>query len=257
MKRYFGTTSSTIAGITSAVRTSTGITINETENISLWTRTDIAGFPVKYSGILYKDRAVPLIPGSSNSNTLITTDGLILLVEGTSITVADLFETGNISYASILPADYEHLINFVTNINYQNKRVFIITGRDENNNIKTKYEKVYINSDTTFFESDMDLDLDTDEYGYYSMPSIDFGQGSYKEVTDFYLIKRQFYLFSLPSNTSLYLFDGTSYVLQAKVTGTSSVFWFKDFNSDNSNKLLRFQLKNSETSLDSDFVTIY
>jgi hypothetical protein len=258
MKRYFGTTSSTIASINSVARTLTGITINGTEAISLWTRTeaDINGFPAKYNGIFSKNRQAAVLPGSNTTNTLITTDGLILLIEDTAITVADLFDSGTVQYSLIKPEDYEHLVNFITNFNPQNKRVFLITGRDEDNNFKTKYEKVYINLDQSYFQTDMDLDLPTDEYGYYRMPSIDFGTESIKEVTDFYLIKRQFYLISAPTGTELYLYNGSTYDAKLEIEDTS-IFWFSDFQSDNSDKLLRFKLKNSSEIINTEIITIY
>lgn len=238
MKRYFGTTSSTLAGITSVVRTSTGITINGTENISLWTRSDSTAFPVGYNYIYSKDRQVALLPESTSSNTLITSDGLILVINGTDITVADIFEEGNIPFDNIVPVDYDALLEYASGINPEHKRIFVISGKDGSNNLIVKNNEIYTASGVTYFQTDMDLELTTDSYGYYGITS-----GSFSETTiTFSLVKKQFYLLEAPAGTDMYV-DGS---LKSPISGTN-FYRFDDLDIGLS-KYITFNLRNSSAS---------
>jgi len=239
MKRYFGSISATLAGITSVSRTTTGITINGSEDIALWTRSDIANFPAKYNGILSKTRQVALLPESTDSNTLITKDGLILVINGTNLTVVDLFDSGLIAYDSIIPVDYTILTEYALNINPQHKRVFLISGKDVNNNLLTNNLKIYNDSTTTYFRSDMDLDLETDDYGYYGIANASFVE----QTSTFSLIKKQFYLIKAPAGTELYIDDvKKDPILEDEIVG--NFYWFTDLNIGTS-KYLTFNLRNS------------
>jgi hypothetical protein len=238
MKRYFGTINTTLANITSIVRTNTGITVNGTETISLWTRTNTStNFPVKYNGILSKTRQVALLPESTDSNTLITRDGLILVINGTDLTVSDLFDEGFIDYDTINPSDYDALLEYATGINPEHKRIFTISGRDVNNNFIVKNNKIYTESGVVYFQTDMDLDLETDDYGYYGTES--FSQ----TTTTFSLIKKQFYLLEAPAGTTLYV----SGILKSPISGTQFYF-FSDLDIDNEDKFIEFQLRNDTIS---------
>jgi hypothetical protein len=245
MKRYFGTIATTLADITSVVRTSTGITVNGTENISLWTRTDIANFPVKYNGILSKTRQVDLLPESTSSNTLITKDGLILVINETALTVVDLFDSGIIPYNGIVPVDYTILTNYALNINPEHRRVFLISGKDVSNNLLTKNLKIYNDTTNTYFRTDMDLDLPTDNYGYYEIANASFEE----EVSEFSLIKKQFYLIEAPAGTELFINN----VKKDSIAGTN-FYWFNDLDIG-TYKYITFQLRN--LSINSGTIIIY
>jgi hypothetical protein len=243
MKRYFGSISATLAGITSVIRNQYGILVNGTEQIGieqnpLWNRDDIANFPAKYNGILSKTRQVALLPESTDSNTLITKDGLILVINGTNLTVVDLFDSGIIAYDSIIPVDYTIPTEYALNINPENRRVFLISGKDVSNNLKTKYTKVYSDLDHTYFQTDMDLNLETDDYGYYKI-EID----NFVEETDiFQLIKKQFYLIEAPDETELYINN------IKKNPIADNFYWFNNLDIDNEDKYITFQLRNSSVS---------
>jgi hypothetical protein len=254
MKRYFGTIDTALGNISSVVRNQYGILItnlqNETEQIGtedipLWDRSDIANFPVKYNGILTTTRQVALLPESTSLNTLITKDGLILVINGTALTVTDLFDNGIIPYDGIVPVDYTILTYYALNINPQHKRVFSISGKDGNNNLLTKYLKIYNEGTKTYFQTDMDLDLQTDNYGYYGIETESFVE----EVSEFNLIKKQFYLIEAPAGTTVF------YKGAAKNPVTDNFYWFNDLDIDSTDNYITFQLRNS--SVTSGTIIIY
>ena len=208
MKRYFGTTATSLASITSAVRTSTGININGTEDISLWTRSDTGNFPSKYSGVLTKSRRVELLPESTDSNTLITTDGLILVVEGTTVTVADLFEPEGGLYDDISPDDYQLILARVTNNEAPDKKILAGFG-DGVNPLKFLNTFVYSESGTTHFYSQMDYPLATDEYGLYTVPDAQWAS-TYREVASVSVLKKPFLYVRGPLGMSVSFESGTN-----------------------------------------------
>jgi hypothetical protein len=186
------------------------------------------------------ERSIAIIPNSTTSNTLITNDGIIVVYRNTNlIEVVDLFESGLIAYDSIIPIDYTILTEYALNINPQHKRIFLISGKDVNNNLLTNNLKIYNDSTTTYFRSDMDLDLETDDYGYYGIANASFVE----QTSTFSLIKKQFYLIKAPAGTELYIDDvKKDPILEDEIVG--NFYWFTDLNIGTS-KYLTFNLRNS------------
>jgi hypothetical protein len=187
---------------------------------------------------LYVNRAVGLIPNSIIENTLITNDGIIVVYRATdTIEVVDLFEGGNIVYGDIEPQDYLILTNYITGINPMHQRVFIISGND-GTHLETKYQKVYSDSNHTYFKTDMDLDLETDDYGHYKIAT-----GSFVEKTNvFQLIKKQFYLIKVPAGVTVQYPSGTNLTSVG-----SDIYWFTDLDIG-ADKFLEIKLAGAATS---------
>ncbi len=232
MKRYFGTTATSFASITSVSRTSTGITINGTEAISLWTRSDTANFPAKYNGVLTTSRRVSLLPESTASNTLITTDGLIIVVEGTTVTVADLFEPEGGLYTGINPTDYAVIADRITNNESPDIKVLAGFG-DGVNPLKFLNTFVYSESGTTHFSSQMDYPLPTDEYGFYTVSDA-LWASTYDEVTSVSVLKKPFLYVKGPTDLAVSFESGTntegvslSDVVYTSEDGTQKIYRLK------------------------------
>jgi len=118
-----------------------------------------------------RGRKVDILPESSSSNTIITNDGLILVLMDTSTAIlVDMFEIGTATYESVDPVDYQLLINHIT-ADPIKKRTFICYK--ENTTLVSDNTLIRQEGLDTYFYSEMDYpDLPTDEYGYYKAPTI-------------------------------------------------------------------------------------
>jgi predicted house-cleaning noncanonical NTP pyrophosphatase (MazG superfamily) len=182
MKRYILNLSdsppvTSINGIISIKRntnvTTKGLLVNNTHYaISDWT---LRILPTDYNDVEFyiRNRAVSVISGSINENTLITNDGLVTVYRDANIIeVFDLFDQplDEEIYENIDPNGYEQLSYYNEIVNPINKRIFIVTG-DGTSGIpgilSTKNSLRFIDSVGYHFESNLDYPLTLDGYGYY------------------------------------------------------------------------------------------
>jgi len=256
MKRYFGAASTAISSIFSVIRTTTGISINNgAESVTLWNRTtqDINRFPSKYNYVLSKDRPVAVIPGSTSSNTLITSDGLILVLKDGVMTVSDLFESESDTYDSIDPSDYEVITDRITNYNAPDIKVLAGFG-DGTNPLKFLNSFIFSESGVTHFSSQLDYPLAADEYGFYTV-SDSLWNSDYREVTTASILKKPFLYVRGPADMVVSFESGTntegislSDVLYTSLDGTEKVYRLKFLSISDSDKFLSLRFTTAQNN---------
>jgi hypothetical protein len=240
---------------------SRGVLVNSTHLvISDWssrTDIDVNNSKAKYSSITYKgNRQAHILPESTASNTVITSDGLVGVVYSVGgsnyISVIDLYDKGNFDYDEITPGanDYEALQSYVLGDNPEHKRVFIYNrGEDEEEYLSVNNTLVYQKAGNSYFLSQMDYTLITDIYGHYIVKT-DYEEeenweNDYSTVTEFQFFKKQFFVVSGPSDLKLYIDDSE---VSPYVEGTN-IYYFSDLNiyndSGTDNRFLRFKLKSA------------
>jgi hypothetical protein len=259
MKKYTINVQSTalatlnVADITLFTRTTTGVNINET-SVSLTGWDDERNYTLlnKYSTLLYKGtKRVPLLPESEISNTFMTSNGLVgVFYTGTNgsdryLTVLDLFDSGNFPYSGILPVDGSILEEYILDLNPEYKRIFVASKTGSTDFFEVNNQKIYEESGFSYFLSNLDYNLPTDDYGYYKILSTLWS--TYETTEEFSLLKKQFYLIEGPSDLEVYYFNGANYVLKAPVEVGTQLYWFPnlaiEINSDNN--LLKLKLKSA------------
>jgi hypothetical protein len=246
--------------VTSFQRSSLGVDINGTAinmtpegwsiDSSLLTKLN------RYGTLLYAGtKKVPLLPESETSNTFMTSNGLIgvFYTRGSNkyLTILDLFDNGNFPYNEIIPIDGSILEEYVLDINPEYKRIFVAYKEGENDFFKTANQKVYEELTFSYFQSQMDFNLPTDDYGYYKILTSSF----LGETEEFSFFKKQFYLIEGPADLVVYYFDGTNYVVKAPVEAGTNLYWFPNLAIDSDNNIIKFKFK-SETS-NYDTIIVY
>lgn len=142
----------------------------------------------------YINKAIPNIPYSTNANTIITSDGLALVIRNeNSYLLADLFEDSNKEFHDIIlsPGDVGMLNNYPTN-NIIHHRFFVCSGKNVNtisfgNDLIAEFDnKKYYMSQSDLDEVMVDI-MDDTENPYYLFENIG-------DTTDFIRIPaRQYY----------------------------------------------------------------
>jgi hypothetical protein len=229
-------------------QTTKGVLLNSTHiEVADWSSRT---FPNNYNdpALYITGRSVPLIPESTSSNTLITNDGLVAvfyqLPTGTYyMSLFDLFDTGTVVYNDITPQDYSALVSYLTSNNPEHKSIFIVyknaPGAAEN--FRTKNVAIYSDGEgSTYFASDMDTGLETDQYGHHKVSS-----SSFQEDTDeFTFLKKQFFVVEGPSVTAS--IDNFGSTLTAVLeSGNKKAYWFKDTGITGENDLLALKFRSS------------
>lgn len=238
----------TSTAITSLARYSGGVVING-QNIALtgWASArDLSKF--NYGGILYnKTRQISMIPESTSSNTVITRDGLVAVFYQVSsvnyVSVVDLFDTGLTDYDAIQPEDYAALLSYLTATNPIHKRVFVAYKAGSGDNFKTANLLVYKSGGFSYFASDMDTGLPTDDYGYHKI-----ADASFEAETDaFTFLRKQFLVVDGPSVTAST--DGFLTTLTPLLTdGDRKVYWFKDAGISGEDDLIELNFRSSSSN---------
>jgi hypothetical protein len=256
MKRYFGAASTAISSIFSVLRTTTGISINNgAESVTLWERTtqDIDRFPSKYNYVLSRERSVALMPGSTSSNTLITSDGLILVLKDGVLAVSDLFESESDTYDSIDPSDYEVITDRITNYNAPDIKVLAGFG-DGTDPLKFLNSFVYSESGVTHFSSQLDYSLPADEYGFYTV-SDSLWVSDYREVTTIPILKKPFLYVKGPADLVVSFESGTntesislSDVPYTSLDETEKIYRLKFLSISDSDKFLSLKFTTAQTN---------
>jgi hypothetical protein len=262
MKKYTidisltGLSTLTASNVTSFQRSSVGVDIN---GIALilpgWDSERSYTLLNRYNNlnnvnVLYKGtKRVNLLPESIESNTFMTTNGLVgvFYTSGSNkfLTVLDLFDTGNFPYSEIIPIDGSILEEYVTDLNPEYKKVFVASKDGEEDYFEINNQKIYEESEFSYFLSNLDYNLPTDDYGYYKIASVSWS--TYETTEEFSLLKKQFYLIEGPADLEVYYYNGTSYVLKTPVEVGTQLYWFPnlaiEINSDNN--LLKLKLKSA------------
>jgi hypothetical protein len=257
MKKYTANVQSTalatlnVADITSFTRTTTGVSINSTAvTLTGWDADRDYELLNKYSTILYKgNKKVNLLPESEILNTFITSNGLVGVFYVRSLnkylTVLDLFDTGNFPYSEIVPVDNSILEEYVMDLNPEYKRVFVASKTGASDFFEINNQKIYEESGFSYFLSNMDYNLPTDDYGYYKIASSSWP--IYETTEEFSLLKKQFYLIEGPADLEVYYYNGTSYILKAPIEVGTQLYWFPNLaiETDSDNNLLKLKLKSA------------
>jgi hypothetical protein len=256
MKKYTASLAATSPAITtsttiiSLARYSGGVVING-QNVALtgWiSDRDLSKF--NYGGILYnKTRQISMIPESASdgSNTVITRDGLVAVIYQVSsvnyVSVVDLFDTGLTDYDTIQPEDYSALLSYLTSTNPENKSVFVAYKAGSGDNFETKNILVYKAGGFSYFASDMDTGLPTDDYGYHEIADASFEA----ETDTFTFLKKQFIVVEGPSVTAST--DGFATTLTPLLTdGNRKVYWFKDTGITGEDDLIELNFRSSSSN---------
>jgi hypothetical protein len=233
-----------------------GVTINTT-NVQLptWDITrDFSEFA--YTEILYRGNSLPtytakkieVLPESTESNTIVTNDGLIGVLYTVNsvyyLAVLDLYDVGEVNYEDVKPIDGSILTNYVLGINPEHRKMFSVYKSGSNDFFKTQNQEVYKDSTDTYFRSNIDYDLETDDYGFFKIPTVDFV--SETEVFSFY--KKQFLFFQGPSDLEIYELIGSNYVLKEPITSGGSIYWFSDLDVDTDSKFVRLKFKSATSN---------
>jgi hypothetical protein len=206
MKKYtFASPVASAAAVATLKRTMSGSNRGFSVNgfhitVAAWSGRDLGKFKDSYNGILSRNKQVDIVPESNQTNTVITTDGLVAVVYSISginyISVVDLFDTGIIANESITPEDYQALLSFLLSTNPEHKRIFAAYKAGPSENFRTRNTAIYRDSGHVYFSSDMDTGLETDEYGNHKSPEADFSE----ETESFTFLKKQFFLVKGPED---------------------------------------------------------
>jgi hypothetical protein len=172
-----------------------GITINSTFiEVEDWAEKTL---PADYndSNNYIRGRKVDVLPESSPSNTIITNDGLILvLMDANTAILVDMFEISDILYSDILETGYFSIGLYTNNINPLNRRLFL--GSINNGLVTVSNDKIYSDSTNTYFVSQMDYNLPMNEDYYFEVLNSDWNN-AYSLTSSFVLYKKQFFQFKL------------------------------------------------------------
>jgi hypothetical protein len=255
MKKYTASLAATSPAIgtsttiNSLSRVSTGISVNsQTVALTGWnTSRDLSKF--SYGGILSnKQRAVAIIPESTSGNTVITRDGLVACIYdlgGTVyVSVIDIFDNSPIDNATIQPEDYPALLSYLLSNNPEHKSVFVAYKAGSGDNFETKNILIYKDGTHSYFVSDMDTGLDTDDYGYHKISTASFEA----ETEDFTFLRKQFLVVEGPSDLTASA-NGFSTTLSALYTdGGIKVYWFKNTGITGEDDILTLNFRSSSTN---------
>ena len=256
MKRYSFTGTYTPSGVTTLERyisgVNKGVRINTTEHtISDWsTRADLARF--KYNKITpYFRRSISEFPESTSNNTIITADGLVAIFGSNFVNIIDLFEPENNDYSDIIPKDYDDLSLINEYLNPLNKRIFIVNK--DVTYLKTENHLIYTSGGYTFFESDMNYNLEIDPmYGFYKFPSAQWSTYSSTDIFQFY--KKQ--LFVIESDISDLVLEYNSQDKTPDFTvGNKKFYYFRDLSIASELTFITFKFKSA--TKDYGYITIY
>lgn len=223
-------------------------TINEISDVKSITRDGSGGFTVSTTSSdktsyndpnLYINRALDVIAGSTEQNTLITNDGIVAIFRGEDILeVYDLFEEETTTYEGIEPKGFLELSNYTEDTNPINKRVFII-NTDESDNIIINNSLQFIENGSYHFRSELDYDLNTDEYGFYITDETDWNS-TYSATTQFQILKKPFLKLDTDATISVFSIINVDEVEKSDLS--NNLYSFKYLNTDESNKYLKFTL---------------
>lgn len=257
MKKYINDTALTgglltltASQVTSFTREATGVNINGTlVTLSDWNRSDDLTLLNKYGNtILYHGtKKIDLLPESTPSNTFINANGLVgvFYTENENsqryLAVIDLFDNGTISDGDIIPIDGTILNNYANDTNPEYKRVFVFDDTDEDEYLQTSNTKIYQDNEYVYFSSNMDYNLETDDYGYYKVELSNWE--NYSTVSEFSFFKKQFFKIVGPSDLEVYYNNSI-------VEDLDGIYWFKDLDIDMENpytNLLKLKFKSSVT----------
>lgn len=258
MKKYVIDITSTgitsVSGVTTLKRNTNvtkGILLNSTHlAISDWSSRVM---PADYNDpdLYITGRQAVILPESEESNTIITNDGLVGVVyeydSNYYISLLDLFDVGAISESSIQPEDYSALLVYTLGNNPEHVRTFSAFRASTSDYFKLSNERVYqadkiVEGDPvnfSYFRSERDYDLPTDEYGYYEVWTYLYQA----ETEEFNFFKKQFFVVTGPVGLEMYVYDGSSYVLKSPISGTNA-YWF-DTEISGASDLIRMKFKHS------------
>jgi len=165
MKRYlFDTLIGSASAVTILKRGTDKFILNNEEK----TATGIVETNYNDSSVYIKNRAVSLIPESTALNTVISNDGLVAVIYDGKVSIVDLFENSTYDYDNdIQPVDYQQLIDAILSIP-EHTKTFSFYG-DGINPVEVNNLLYYQDETHSYFTSEFDLDLETDEYGYYKV----------------------------------------------------------------------------------------
>jgi hypothetical protein len=171
-------------------------------------------FPTDHNNpdLYIRNRSVDLFPESVANNTLITNDGLIVVnynVGGSSVLmVVDIFEEDTKVYEDIEPDGFDTISLYTDKINPINRRMFIYNSANVADYITTSSEKLYEDDGYVHFFSQMDYDIETDEYGNYKIiktsgdPEIS-DWSDFEVVEKFQFYKKQFFLIRTANDSQI------------------------------------------------------
>jgi hypothetical protein len=250
MKKYVIVITSTgitaPSGVTALKRNTNvtkGVLLNSTHiEISDWSGRTL---PADHSdpALFITGRQVSLMPESTSSNTLITNDGLVAVFYQISsvlyMSLLDIFDVGQVDFDDdIEPADYSALLSYTLSTNPEHERIFVAYKAGSGDNFETGNLLVYKDATHSYFASDMDTGLPTDDYGYHKIATASFQA----ETDDFTFLKKQFFVIEGPSDM----------VASADVTleevyadGGTKVYWLKDTDISGENDLVTFNFTSS------------
>jgi len=175
-------------------------------DIKSLTRDGIGGFTVDtvsaakvgYNDpLLYTSRAVSIISGSTETNTLITNDGLVAVLRAAeTLEIIDIFEDETTTYQEIMPTGYTELSAYNEIINPASTRILpidVIAG-----GILQYTNQLQFIAETEYhFSSEMTYGLTTDDYGFYITDFTDWAN-DYATSTQFSIVKKQFIKIETP-----------------------------------------------------------
>jgi len=213
-------------------RVANGIKINNDADISIsgWP-SDVSKYGNYNNKNLYLYRKINILPESTDSNTLITNDGLIgifyTINDNYYATIVDIFEQDSTIYENIVLNDFDSTNPFTEEDNPFNKRIFICTGSGGElpTELSTTNREIYRNGTSVYFESDMDYNLprtisDT-ENGYYiisnASPNYDW-DNIYKTPSIFQFYKRQLFIIIGPNDLEIELDSDQENITLSKTT---------------------------------------
>jgi hypothetical protein len=172
-----------------------GITINSAFiEVEDWAERTL---PADYndSNNYIRGRKVDILPESSSSNTIITNDGLILvLMDPSTAILVDMFEISDTLYSDISETGYFSIGLYTDNINPLNRRLFL--GSIDSGLVTVSNDKIYSDSTDTHFVSQMDYDLAMDDDYYFEVSNSDW-TNTYSSTSSFVFYKKQFFQFKL------------------------------------------------------------
>ena len=254
MQRYF----IDVSGITEIITlqryedtNNKGVKINNEEyEIEAWSDRDLTKL-IKYDNInelsLLK-RQIPLLPESTDSNTTITSNGLVAVLVGNKVTIVDLFETGDFDLNKIIPNEAEVIKSYSETTNPEYKRIFIVNK--DGDYLTINNTKMYEKGEFTYFFSNMDYPLlKTDDYGFYEIKTDNWTDYEKVDTFQFYT-KTQFSLSGIDikevellknddSTETITGVDGVYFIPPAYTTGSIIRFKIKPRSSEYGTLIVR------------------